>query len=1452
MLTTQVLLAQPTPNNDESMGTPRNIESVLADRIKHASHKHRAGQLDHRHIDFTALTRLAVTLRSSVEDVHCDQVDRSAIAALIWAIGLPLGQLGDVQLIHESPVVAPADDIPADATVSIDLRTGTVRIDWRHQFPEIRQSPVAPLRAGQISTKPLPKWLAQWLRTHTEKCTSTNQGPRPCSLRELLPLLSVLSPYDPVVTGRDSTRSITPSFARLANSPGPFARQLGIDGLCSALLSLDFSQTPRSKVYYSCVPGTEIWDAARQLFHEISWGDLVAMPIDTPAFGTSAANDEKEIKGFIRSVQLWIQAAAVSKRCSLPALLEFHNRYACALTWWISFAIASRRVAEVNWTLAQLLAPAIVLDDKHIGEIQGALPAPVCPLIQEQIGLYLRHLHALGQRLQKYPDRQVQQTREWLKRLFMGDSVPLLMHLQARRAPRLIGSSDALQMVPQGNEISPDAGRKYWENHLRKVRIPTTLIDAVQRHEVQGQERFCVAADFSLTTSFARVAHVMHAQLQSLTGTTFKGLATSGFSAREALHGSLPTAHEPPHDRTKKCPSGLQLTVERMKKAGIHVAVDELGNHLLRLDPITIQRANRFSLLQQWVVDNCAEATIQLTLLLVTWDGVTGTQNLVDALNACKETYQHPEGPSIEWIHAENQVLERRILSDFTVLTLVECRRIGWPDDVHLVIDAMRSVLINTGLYSEPGDVISELWFDAHCWHLLHLPMPLAAHLNGLLVLTALDRSSWARYSTQKNERPELVFPDADGFEFNTTLADVFDSAALDRSSSNRADDAIVHAIMQCMGRTRQEGRAVIDATQRKLWLAQLQGCIPMATQAGHRACVVLGWVVDLVQNGTRSKLDAAASTVLRYIGSILKSLWHELHGFNEHWADAESRSYAELYHRVLYASPSSSAAVTRTALMHWHGYLMEYFGAPALSQVLLPELPAPAVNAQAIWPHEQQRAFDLLEGATGDERLLKGTRVLMAIACGGPFRSGEIVRLRLCNLIPNLSRNGRCISVDIEIAPSQRHGRLKSAAAQRVVHIERSHSVEIICSWLERRKLLEHGMSDDLLFGDPASGAPYRRHAMLHLANWVLKCVTGRPSISMHALRHSFISKHCDEIFRSSATGSISRLALLATAAGHASEVTTLVSYTHQHEAGLRLWLDANLRDTINWSSERMGHLLACHSDTLRQRASRQGISFSQLSWKLLQQHASAFKNVFPPVDDQMRLSSYAPPDLRQAHVAFDCRRVMQVLLEFFSGMSLQAVASRHLLDGDRVMEIETHASELLLCLHEKSPGSEGKLQSSRLHDHKRRWHEAFQRAGQNKYKAFDKYLTLQVKAAQTHAAVNAWQLMFCHGYISLEDLNSTNQLLTFLRTCEVDPRALRIGSSLHQTHLTPLLRIWRAALGEEPNVHQVCSRPGRPKAYLLWTSAPQDASAKSAAAEIKGFCAWMFALHVWARSSS
>jgi hypothetical protein len=145
-----------------------------------------------------------------------------------------------------------------------------------------------------------------------------------------------------------------------------------------------------------------------------------------------------------------------------------------------------------------------------------------------------------------------------------------------------------------------------------------------------------------------------------------------------------------------------------------------------------------------------------------------------------------------------------------------------------------------------------------------------------------------------------------------------------------------------------------------------------------HRACVVLGWVVDLVQNGTRSKSDAAASTVVRYVSSLLKSLWHELQKFNEHWADAESRCYADLYQRVLATTPSSSAAVTRTALMHWHGYLMEYFGAPALAQVLLPEPAAPAVNAQAVWLHEQQRAFDLLEYATGDERLLKGTRVLI------------------------------------------------------------------------------------------------------------------------------------------------------------------------------------------------------------------------------------------------------------------------------------------------------------------------------------------------------------------------------------------------------------------------------------------------------------------------------------------
>ncbi len=304
-------------------------------------------------------------------------------------------------------------------------------------------------------------------------------------------------------------------MARWTNSSGVLMRQLGIDGLVAALLSNDFAMAPKAKLYYTAVSAQEIWDASAQLFTLMGWGPPTDMPPNLLAVGSPVVPTETQMKRVFAAINQWIEEARPAKRCTLEALFEFHNRYCSSVAWLVSFACASRRVSQLEWSKSMLTnrVGLLVMDDKRVTDLEGGLPVPIGRFLRKQVDLYVQHLDALHQRLTRHAHARSGDALLWLEAVLSGNEVPLFKTISDCHCTRSVGTSTVLAELPADCQVVPDSGRKFWETRLRHLGVTTSSIDGMLRHEVLGQERFSCSSDFLLYPTYLHVASILDEEL---------------------------------------------------------------------------------------------------------------------------------------------------------------------------------------------------------------------------------------------------------------------------------------------------------------------------------------------------------------------------------------------------------------------------------------------------------------------------------------------------------------------------------------------------------------------------------------------------------------------------------------------------------------------------------------------------------------------------------------------------------------------------------------------------------------------------------------------------------------------------------------------------------------------------------------------------------------------------
>lgn len=404
----------------------------------------------------------------------------SIVVSDVFFQGLPLDIALDVPFFHSNV---------GDWAAVQDLQEGVIKIDLSRVLPGLASARPGHVPASQILVRPYPEILVE----AKQKLAARKLDAR--CLRDLLKAPSITS-RNPV-PGMSTDASIMPSIARLLHARGTIAIETGIDRTLAAFLVCDFTKIGRAKHHYVSISREEIWKGAEQYFAELGWGRPVAVSENNalavgsmvmPTAGLVRAIDDFHLKR--------LASARIGKRYTSESLLNHHNAFATACALRTALFTSARKATAYAFTSAgfQLDAEFATLIDKRLGFLDGLTPIPIPSILHEQIALVHAHLRCLIDRLTKLgwsTTHPVFARCEAIERL---EPASLYFKLTEDDIQDL-GSRDLFDQLAPPIDVNGDALRHFVPNELRNLGLPSILVDAAERHQVQKTTRASASAD---------------------------------------------------------------------------------------------------------------------------------------------------------------------------------------------------------------------------------------------------------------------------------------------------------------------------------------------------------------------------------------------------------------------------------------------------------------------------------------------------------------------------------------------------------------------------------------------------------------------------------------------------------------------------------------------------------------------------------------------------------------------------------------------------------------------------------------------------------------------------------------------------------------------------------------------------------------------------------------------
>lgn len=304
---------------------------------------------------------------------------------------------------------------------------------------------------------------------------------------------------------------------------GPLMRQQGIDNLLTAIVTGNFGNTAKSKLYYCNVAHGEIWDACRRIYDYLKLGSPVEMPTKLLNFGTGVVSPADRIKEIDSLLVSRVENLRPVGKATAKTLIEYHNTYVTSMAFRFMFLLGLREAKKLMiWAdIDELHDLTLDIADKKTNSLEGALPVVLSTQLKTLIQYYRLHCRSLCNRLKKVDGHEL--ICDWLEDVLNSEHVPLLCMLTPYRRRTLVGTSDVICEFP---DLAPDFGRKFLENWLRTHTVMTRDIDRQMRHEVLGQESYTCTSAHSELNWIRRMRPVLDTLASELFVSPLAGLRT--------------------------------------------------------------------------------------------------------------------------------------------------------------------------------------------------------------------------------------------------------------------------------------------------------------------------------------------------------------------------------------------------------------------------------------------------------------------------------------------------------------------------------------------------------------------------------------------------------------------------------------------------------------------------------------------------------------------------------------------------------------------------------------------------------------------------------------------------------------------------------------------------------------------------------------------------------------
>ncbi len=881
------------------------------------------------------------------------------------------------------------------------------------------------------------------------------------------------------------------------------------------------------------------------------------------------------------------------------------------------------------------------------------------------------------------------------------------------------------------------------------------------------------------------------------------------------------------------------------KNIEIACRFDTIGRLHFRSSPLTPRSASRFAKIQLAVLKGQLVApspTLQAALSLVLFDGVANEADLLAALTGLEQLYRWDGNACLDWTDPVGRQ-NRRHLSVMSQIFFSLPR--GAIEDAEATLQALDSFLGDVVRAPSRPYSLELLLLDAQAWLYERLPPPLFSHCIGKAPITALSRSALARHES--------------GFGLASTI-------------SQEAEEPRIQAFANAIGsyfgdhRRNQSGWFIdelVTICRRKRSLSNskdkqrmLQECAELASRShdiAPMAGLILGWVIDLLQSGTRTKTHLKAITPAKYVSSAAKLLWQAFR--DKQIEDIGPAEFQKLYLAMMVGLSTSQMRTLASALSSWHFFLGCWFDVPPIYRSFHRWVPASPPKANIVWSAEIETIRTWLTEPMQDVRHQEQLRVAFAIASQIRIRASELLNLRMQNIHWDEA------SVTIEIATKAIDGGVKTLAAFRRDKVQSGESAAIIQTWYQRRQR-EGAFPCDYLFGDPRRPenkyAPGQLYADL---NRLIKAVTGDSTIALHALSHTRISMDWRNAAFERLSADINPFEREAVDAGHASAATGFANYFHLFEGWLRSCLDHEIEKYFaSWSC--ISPWVGKSPDAYRQarcRARKQDSTLSEVEFAVRVIEASRPTLLMPSACDGIALNKAINPMTAKPPDPLGLCATLDILNDIAFGHSAEAIALRSNRSSDEIDMLGRTALNVLRDIgeidrhHTATPDNQAILELHACLQSRTHQRMQFQRAEQAKVGYLYDLIASGRKAAIVTRGIEAWEQCYRRGYLSFEDAGTALPFIVMLDAADF-PRSSIVIRGV-ETLKRPLMASFRTGKPGLPHWESIQPRPGRPKAFLALASySPSkgdNQSVGNAAIGMGGVHALIFATAVLRRMS-